>query len=403
MTDGLIPQAVPLRDDTASKRRSIPVARPKLPPTDALLPYLRRIDAARIYANWGPLNAELENRLAERFGAVVVSVSTATDGLICALRAVLEDRPAAQRRGLCLMPSWTFVATAHAALSAGLTPCFLDVEEASWTMTPDRVRSALLGVLARRPAGWPDLPVSAIVTVSPFGLPFDPAPWDEIAARTGIPVVIDAAAGFDALGVGAAPVVVSMHATKTVCAGEGGFVATTDGDLARRVKRTANFGFFGARIAEVAGLNAKLSEYHAAVGLASLDAWDARRAAYQSAGASLRAALEPIGCSFLPGFAQDWISSTCVLRLPAGRRAAEVALALGLEGVATRAWWGGGCHASPAFAPYPCAEELRVTARLAESSLGLPFFPDMTTDDIARIAAAMEAVVGARRRRRQVA
>jgi dTDP-4-amino-4,6-dideoxygalactose transaminase len=193
-----------------------------------------------------------------------------------------------------------------------------------------------------------------------------------------------------------------MHATKTVCAGEGGFVATTDADLARRVKRTANFGFFGARVAEVAGLNAKLSEYHAAVGLASLDVWPARRAEYLAAGARLRAALEPLGCGFLDGFAEKWVSSTCVVRLPPGRRAGDVALALGLEGVTTRAWWGGGCHANPAFANLP-REELPVTARLAEGTLGLPFFPDMSEADLAQIARAMDSALAEPRRRRRAA
>lgn len=398
--DGLIASFT--RAEAAAPRRAVPVARPKLPTADALLPYLRRMDAARIYANWGPLNTELEARLGARFGAAVVTVSSATDGLACALRAVLEDRPAAQRRGLCLMPAWTFVATAHAALAAGLTPCFLDVEEAGWSLTPGRVRDALMRVLAQRPSGWPDLPVAAVVAVAPFGLPLDPAPWDEFAARTGIPVVVDAAAGFDALRVGAAPMVVSMHATKAVCAGEGGFVATTDADLARRVKRTANFGFFGARVAEVAGLNAKLSEYHAAVALASLDAWEGRRADYMGVGRALRASLEPLGCRFLDGFADSWVSSTCVLRLPPGRRAAEVAIALGLEGIATRAWWGGGCQAHPAFAHcprLPGEEALPATLRLAGSTLGLPFWPDMGPAEIAQVAAAMTGALADRRRR----
>jgi dTDP-4-amino-4,6-dideoxygalactose transaminase len=273
------------------------------------------------------------------------------------------------------------------------------VEEASWSLTPDRVREVLTRAMARRPVGWPDLPVSAVVTVAPFGLPFDPAPWDEFAARSGIPVVIDAAAAFDASRIGASPVVVSMHATKTVCAGEGGFVASTDADLARRVKRTANFGFFGARVAEVPGLNAKLSEYHAAVGLASLAAWPAQRAEYMAAGMRLRAALEPLGCVFLDGFAERWVSSTCVVRLPPGRRAGDVALALGLEGVSTRAWWGSGCHANPAFTGLP-REELPVTTRLAETTLGLPFFPDMAEADLVQIARAMNAALAERRRRR---
>ncbi len=398
VSEAVAPAAVP------APRPGVPVARPKLPEAEALLPYLRRIDRSRVYANWGPLNAELEARLGQRFGASVVTLSTGTDGLICALRAALEDKPAAQRRGLCLMPAWTFVATPHAALAAGLTPCFLDVEEESWCLTAEQVRDALLRHMARRSPNWPDLPVSAVVTVAPFGLPVDPAPWDEFTARTGIPVVIDAAAAFDELKVGASPAVVSMHATKTVCAAEGGFVATTDADLARRVKRSANFGFFGARVAEVAGLNAKLSEYHAAVGLASLDGWAQRRAEYMAVGARLRTALEPVGCTFLDGFAERWVSSTCVIRLPAGRRAADVALALGLDGVSTRAWWGAGCHMAPAFSHCPRMageDSLPATARLAESTLGLPFYADMSEAELVLVEAAMRKALARTPRRRE--
>lgn len=374
----------------------IPVARPLLPGTDALIPYLRRIDATRIYANWGPLNALLERRLGERFGAEVVTVSSATDGLTCALRAVLEDRPADQRAGLCLMPSWTFVASPQAALAAGLTPCFLDVDPASWALTPDLVAAELLAGLSRQGGLWRGLPVSAVMAVAPFGLQIDAAAWDDFAARTGIPVVIDAAAAFDGLQVRRAPAVVSLHATKTVSAGEGGFVATRDADLARRVKRVANFGFFGARLAEVPGTNAKLSEYHAAVALASLDGWDARRGEWLAVGGRLREALAPHGVGFQDGFAERWVASMCMVRLPARVRAAEASVALGLHGVATRAWWGQGCHTSPAFEHFPrrakaSGDMLAATAILAETTLGIPFFTDLSADQIATIAAAFAA------------
>lgn len=377
----------------------IPVARPKLPDTDALVPYLRRIDASRIYANWGPLNAELERRLGERFAAGIVTVSSATDGLTCALRAILEDRPAERRAGLCLMPSWTFVASPQAALAAGLTPCFLDVDPATWALSPELVRAELLAGLARSGGLWRGMPVSAVMAVAPFGLQLDTGAWDDFAARTGIPVVIDAAAAFDGLKVGRAPAVVSLHATKTVAAGEGGFVATRDPDLARRVKRVANFGFFGARLAEVPGTNAKLSEYHAAVALASLDSWEGRRSQWMAVGARLAAALAPHGVTFQEGFASRWIASMCTVCLAAGVRAEEAAMALGLAGVATRAWWGSGCHDSPAFAHFPrravaSGDVLAATAMLAGRTLGIPFFTDLSDADISTMEHAFSEMAG---------
>lgn len=371
----------------------VPVARPLLPRAEALLPYLRRIDAARIYANWGPLTAELEARLAAHCSGHVVTVSSATDGLVCALRAALEDRPAAGEGGLCLMPSWSFVATAHAAVAAGLRPAFLDVEEESWTLTPEGVRAAIRTAQGRHGGGA----IAAVMVVAPFGLPLDPIPWDAFTQQTGIPVVIDAAAAFDALRAGRTPAVVSLHATKAVGAGEGGFVATTDADLARRIKRTANFGFFGSRTAEVPALNAKLSEYHAAVALAALDEWPSRRAVLLAMAARLRDALAAQGCRFLPGFGADWVGSTCVARLPDPIATADVALELGLSGIQTRSWWAQGNHLQPAFrhfAPFPSEGPLEVTRRLAHSTLGLPFLPDMTEEEVTRVCEAMSHVTG---------
>lgn len=372
-------------------RRSIPVARPKLPDADALLPYLRAIDQRRIYSNWGPLNAELERLLGDQLGASVVTCSSATDGITCALRAVLEDRPAEKRFGLCLMPSWTFVATPHAALAAGLTPCFLDVEEGSWMLTPELVRRELLAGLKS------NLPVAAVVVVAPFGLQLAPEPWDAFTAETGIPVVIDSAAAFDGLRVARTPSVVSLHATKTVGAGEGGFVATRDADLAKRIKRVANLGFLGTRLAEVPATNAKLSEYHAAVALCSLKGWPERRAEFQSAARRLRTAVEPSGAVFQPGFGEDWVSATCVLRLPDGLGAGDAAMGLGLRGISTRAWWGFGCHTSPAFAHLPrrnhaAGNRLPATEILAHSTIGIPFYCDLSDAEIAQIGSAFAEI-----------
>jgi dTDP-4-amino-4,6-dideoxygalactose transaminase len=388
------------------KTAAIPVSRPLLPTTQDLLPYLEQIDARRIYSNWGPLNTLLERRLGTQFSAQVVTVSSATAGITCTLRALLEDRPAELRNGLCLMPSWGFVATPHAALAAGLTPCFLDVEEGSWMLTPDLVRRELLFGVARQGGPGRSLPVSAVIAVAPFGLQVDPEPWDEFTAQTGIPVIIDAAAAFDGLAVTRTPAIVSLHATKSVCAGEGGFVATTDAELAKRVKRVANFGFFGARLAEVPAFNGKLSEYHAAVGLSSLDGWEGRRAKLMEVAQGMRAALEPLGVGFQQGFGTDWVSSTCVVRLPAGMTMAETAIGLGLRGVTTRAWWGYGCHTSPAFEHLPrrsaaSHDGLPMTEVLANATIGLPFYIDLRAEEVARIRDAMAELrpAGARRTR----
>jgi dTDP-4-amino-4,6-dideoxygalactose transaminase len=352
----------------------IPVLRPKLPQIDKALPYLRRIDETRLYSNFGPLNLELEHRLADHFKLPeggVVTVANATLGLTAALNA---SRPRAG--GQCLMPAWTFVASPHAAVLAGLRPYFLDLEAEEWTITCDQLRRRLPS-LQEEP--------SAMMPVVPFGETIDLASWDKLAEQTGIPVIVDAAAGFDGLRPGRSPCVVSLHATKAVGAGEGGFVASSDIELMKRVRACTNFGFYGSRNALYPAANAKLSEYSAAFALAALDEWPIARAEFLNRGQKYRSAFTVSNSGpFRPGFAEEWISSTCVITLPDGS-AADLGEALAKEGIETRQWWGRGAHAHPATGSFG-HDSVPVTERVSASAIGLPFFRDLTDAAIRTVA-----------------
>ena len=351
----------------------LPVARPRLPGAEALLPYLRLIDANRNYTNFGPLVAKLEARLAARLGvdpSCVGAVSNATAGLTLALQSLTEGRS-----GVCLIPSWTFVATAHAVAAAGFTPFLVDVDEDSWAMTPAIALEAVSRI---------DGPVAAIMPVAPFGAPIDTAAWDRFTALTGIPVVIDAAAGHDAVCVGDTPAVVSLHATKILGAGEGGYVVCRRPELVVAVKQRSNFGFYGSRNAEVVAFNAKMSEYHAAIGLASMDAYAVDTERFRSVAQAYRDHLA--GCAdvaFQPGFGRRWLSSVCVVRF-AGIDSQRIAACLNEAGVDSRAWWGSGVHAQTAFVDLPRLP-LHTTEMLARETLGLPYFVDMPSVDIAMV------------------
>jgi dTDP-4-amino-4,6-dideoxygalactose transaminase len=204
-------------------------------------------------------------------------------------------------------------------------------------------------------------------------------------------VVIDAAAGFDSLTPGETPAVVSLHATKVLASGEGGLVLSTNPRIIREVRTRSNFGFQVAREAVVAATNAKLSEYHAAVGHASLDEWRDIRADWMRVAAAYRM---EIGSSnrirLQSGFGEAWVGSTCCLTTPIPAPAIERALAG--EGIDTRRWWGGGAHVHPATAQYP-RTSLPVTEKLANSTIGLPFYRDLDSTSIRKIAGIVRAVV----------
>lgn len=358
---------------SAAPAERIPVARPMLPRAEAYLGYLREIDGNRWYSNHGPLLRRFESRIAGHFNLPpqgVTSVANGTVALTAALQA-LGARP----KQRCLMPSWTFIASAAAALAAGLVPHFVDVDPGTWALDPER--------LARRKdlAG-----VGAVMAVSPFGAPLDRAGWESFTARTGIPVLIDAAAGFDsvasisAANPGPTPIMISLHATKVLGIGEGAVLLSSDRHFIQVAEQYANFGFYAAAEAMVPGINGKVSEYAAAIGLAALEEWPARRAQLMALSETYRAALAELPkIGLAPEFGRGWVSSTCCVVLPGdGLTVGERLAALGVE---TRRWWRRGCHHQPAYGAFP-RDPLPVTEDLARRCLGLPFYPDLSAGTV---------------------
>jgi dTDP-4-amino-4,6-dideoxygalactose transaminase len=350
----------------------IPVARPLLPTAEAVLPYLKRIDAARFYSNFGPLARELEARLSHHFGLpqnCVVSAANGTIALTAALAALSRGA------GTCLIPSWTFCASAHAVLAAGLKPHFLDVDPESWRLAPEAAKQALDEVQD----------VRAIMPVAPFGAPVDVAPWEKLSRTSGIPVVIDAAAAFAGQQIGTVPVIISLHATKILGAGEGAIVLARDPELIAEITRRLNFGFYRERVSRVAGLNGKLSEYSAAVGLAACDVWAENRIRWAQLLSRYEAALDDRGVQ-RTGPCGGGLSSTVVYSFLADANLLSERLAR--AGIGTVRWYGSGCHAEPAFQSFT-RHQLPVTAALGFSCLGLPFFLDLDEQSLDRVVSAL--------------
>lgn len=287
---------------------------------------------------------------------------------------------------LCMMPSWTFAATPAAAMAAGLTPWFVDVDPHGWMLTPALAEAMLPQAPGR---------IAAVMPVAPFGAPIDATAWDAFAERTGIPVVIDAAAAFDAPPLGRTPAMVSLHATKALGIGEGGLVISRDRDLIARIRALSNFGFGNDRIAISAGINAKLSEYAAAVGHAALDAWPAQRPAYASVKALYLHHLQrQDGVHLQRDEGVDWVGFSFNVRLD-GIDADHAIGRLAQRGIEARRWWQQPCHIQPAFADCP-ATALPETERLAAHVIGLPFHPRLTASDVERVCDALSSILARR-------
>lgn len=363
----------------------IAVLKPKLPETPQIVGYLQQIDQNRWYGNHGPLVKAFEARVAEFLNAKdgqVIMVANGTLGLTVALQALEVPRGSH-----CLMPSWTFTATPAAALAAGLNPVFMDVEEKPQTITPESVKAAMK---------QSKHPIGVVLPVASFGVPLDVAAWDRFTEETGIPVVIDAAATFDSFArgsmkVGRTPVMVSLHATKICGIGEGGLVLTTSSDIAFRISRIINFGFENDRLSHRVAINAKPSEYNAAVGMAVLDQWPEIRAAWARVHNGYLNAFgeHGIACWMHP----DWVTSTCNILVP--HRAVEVATRLKEKAIDTRRWWETGCHVHPAYRGFSIAGELPVTQYLGQTMLGLPAAMDLSEDQQRRVCDSVIEIVRA--------
>jgi dTDP-4-amino-4,6-dideoxygalactose transaminase len=322
----------------------------------------------------GPEVAAFERELAGYLGVPhVLGVANGTDALVLALRA-LGVGPGDD----VVVPSFTFFASAEAIPLTGARPVFCDVDPATFCVTADTVRAALT------PA------TKAVIVVHLFG---NVAPVGEIAAL-GVPLVEDAA---QALGsrtaAGAAGALgtvacLSFYPSKNLGGfGDGGAVATSDPELAERVRMLRFHGSRDKQVFELVGHNSRLDELQAAllrVALPHLDAWcDGRRAAarhYEAAGLGELVAL-PVPA---PGADPAW--NLYVVRHP---QADALGAALQAAGIGQKAFYRVPIHRQPAMEPWAGEEtELPGTEEAARTHLAIPMSPVLGPEQAGEVVAA---------------
>jgi len=216
----------------------------------------------RWLSNRGCYVQEFEARLADFLGVRhVVAMCNATAALEISARAL-------GLTGEVIVPSYTFVATAHALQWQGITPVFADIDPATHNIDP-----ACIGRLITPQT-------SGIVGVHVWGRGCETEAIEAVAKRHGLRVMYDASHGFGCtrkgkrLGGNGECEVFSFHATKFINCLEGGAVATNDGELAHRMRMMTNFGFTGYDRVEYLGINGKMNEISAAMGLTNLEAME---------------------------------------------------------------------------------------------------------------------------------
>jgi dTDP-4-amino-4,6-dideoxygalactose transaminase len=360
---------------------TIDLFKPSVPPLSGYQSYLELIDRNQMYSNFGPVYHLFKDRLADHFGgppSFIELFSSGTMALVAALQTLKrENRP------YCVLPSWTFVATAQAVVAAGLIPIFVDVDLETMQLTSDFIELIPPSILEQS---------SVALVVSPFGAPLNLDGFKELSERFGLEVLCDCAAGFESFKPNEFHNVISLHATKTFGIGEGGLLISSNLDVAERAKAYSNFGFMGSRKSSAIGVNGKLSEFHSAVGLGALDLWPSSHDIYYTKAGFYSKKISQI-CKPQNGWGKNWVSSTCVVQFASIEQKNKAQILLSSKNIQSRNWWNQGCHHESIFRGFKFINNLSNTDALAQTTLGIPFYRDITFEDMIQVSTCLEGVL----------
>ena len=365
----------------------LPLARPAIADPASVADAAAAILASGVLTN-GPYVRRLEERAAEYLGARhCVAVCSCTAGLMLVLRA-------SGLSGDVVLPSFTFSASAHAVVWNGLRPAFADIRPDDLLLDP---------VAVARSAG---VRTSAILATHTYGTPCDTEALGRLARDNGIRLFFDAAHAFGSRrgdkmvgGFGDAEVF-SLSPTKVLIAGEGGIIATNDDSLAERCRVGRDYGNPGDYDTRFVGLNARMSELHAATALASFADLEERIGQRNLLAERYRKVLDELPGITFPAVAEEDRSTYkdfTILIDPEefGMDAAAVAAALAAEGIQTRRYYAPPVHRQRAYRWVgPANGALPQTDRAAARVLTLPLWTGMEDEQVDGVGVAMARLAG---------
>jgi dTDP-4-amino-4,6-dideoxygalactose transaminase len=363
------------------------VGQPDLSESDPILERIQGVLASGWITNNGPLVKQFENQVCTLTGANhCVAVSSGTMALQIMAKAC-------GLKGEVIMPALTFIATPHAMEWIGLKPVFADVSPETHTLDVESVRKCIT----------PE--TSAILGVHLWGNPCDVDGLQEVADEYNVKLLFDACHAFGcrnqgrSIGTFGDAEAFSFHATKFVHSLEGGAILTQSAELADRMNLMRNFGITGLSTVESPGINGKLNEVAAAVGLTSLERMSERiqhnrmlQLAYRSQLATCR------GLRLLDNTADDGGNGQYAVVLvdsaDFGMSRDALLQILRAEGVFARSYFVPGCHRST---PYASSEThspvpLTTTDSVLESVLQLPVGPTVSLRAASQITRYLHSI-----------
>ncbi|HEX9017897.1 MAG TPA: DegT/DnrJ/EryC1/StrS family aminotransferase [Anaerolineaceae bacterium] len=362
----------------------INIVRPVLPELSEMVDGVQSMLQSGMVTKGEYLKA-FESAVKEHLGVKhAIGVSSCTSGLMLTYRGL-------GLTGDVVVPSFTFMATVSALVWSGLRPIYADVDAGTTNLDPAAAEAAITPK------------TSAIVAVHNFGNPADLDALRGVAQRHHLKLIIDSAHGFGALyhghpvGGQADAHVFSLSPTKLLIAGEGGIVATNDDALAASIRMGREYGNSGSYDSAFAGLNARLAEFNALLGLRSLERLeDAARSRNQSAELfqEMLGILPGIGFQQVrPGNRCSYKDFSITVEPDAfGMSRDDLALALAAENIDTRKYYEPPVHRQTAYQHYFDGRELPNTNWLAGASLSFPMWSDMEPQVVMDICQAVQRI-----------
>ncbi len=362
------------------KNDPIYVTRPFLPPLEELLPYLEQIWANRQLTNGGPFHQQLEQALCDYLGVEHISLfANGTLALVTALQAL-------RITGEVITTPYSFVATAHSLLWNGIKPVFVDIDPETLNLDPAKIEAAITPQ------------TTAILPVHVYGRSCDTEKIQAIADTYGLKVIYDAAHAFGVEDEGGSILrhgdlsILSFHATKVFTTLEGGAIISPDEKTKKRIDYLKNFGFVDEVTVVAPGINGKMNEFQAAVGLAQLKHIDSALAKREAIDSRYRELLAdtlgicrpPLTSSFRHNY--SYFPILVEDDYPVSRD--NLYLALKDRGVNLRRYFYPLISEFPMYRGLPSAnrDNLPLATKAARQVLCLPIYPDLERDVVDQIA-----------------
>jgi len=361
------------------------ITQPALPPLEEFIPYLQNIWDSRILTNGGPFHQQLEQALCEYLGLEHIALFTnGTVALVTALQAL-------RITGEVITTPYSFVATAHSLLWNGIKPVFVDIDPITLNLDPDKIEAAITPY------------TTAIMPVHCYGHPCDVDRIQKIADTYGLKVIYDAAHAFGVqLHTGSLLnhgdlSVLSFHATKVFNTFEGGAIVCPDAKTKLRIDHLKNFGFVDEVTVVAPGINGKMSEFNAALGLLQLKGIDKalqKRKAIDARYLKGLAGVKGIHCLLDAGEkAANYAYFPILVRPEYPLNREELYQKLRDNGIYARRYFYPLISDFPMYRGLPSAAQsnLPVASKAASEVICLPIYPDQSNEQVDYI---IQVIVG---------